>query len=190
MIKIPAIIFAGGKSSRMGEDKALLSFGGFTSLSEFQHHKLQKYFQQVYFSAKNNKFDFDCDVIKDKYKESSPLVGIISVFETLEVEEVFILSVDAPFVGKEIIEKLLEVSPDNDDVIVAHSPLGLQPLCAIYRRSILPLAKAQLQAQNHKLQHLLKKSQTNIIYFEEDKDFMNLNHKEEYQEALLFASLY
>jgi molybdopterin-guanine dinucleotide biosynthesis protein A len=190
MIKIPAIIFAGGKSSRMGEDKALLSFGGFHSLSQFQHHKLQKYFKNVYLSAKNDKFDFDCEVIKDRYEDSSPLVGIISIFESLDVEEVFILSVDAPFVDKKVIKRLFEACEINDNVIVAKSPSGIQPLCAIYRRTLLPLAKIQLEENNHKLQMLLNKAQTRIVNFDEDKTFMNLNHKEEYEKALLFDAKY
>ena len=54
MIKdIPLIIFAGGKSSRMGEDKALLPFGGYPTLTQFQYIKLRKNFQNIYISAKN-----------------------------------------------------------------------------------------------------------------------------------------
>ena len=114
---IPLIIFAGGKSSRMGQDKALLPFGKYKTLSEFQHKRLSKLFKKVYISAKTNKFDFEANIIEDKYKESSPLVGIISVFETLNVDKVFILSVDAPFVNKETIDKLMHSNNRFDAVI-------------------------------------------------------------------------
>ncbi len=93
-----AVIFAGGKSSRMGEDKALLPFANYPTLAEFQQAKLSTLFDHVYISAKANKFDFECKVIQDIYTDNSPLVGLISVFETIKAEEVFILSVDAPFV--------------------------------------------------------------------------------------------
>ena len=114
-----AVIFAGGKSSRMGKDKALLPFGKYSTLAEFQQVKLNTLFDKVYISAKENKFDFDCMVIEDNYADNSPLVGLISVFETLGVEEVFILSVDAPFVNKETIQKLLSHNKSTLDVIVA-----------------------------------------------------------------------
>ena len=78
-----AVIFAGGKSSRMGEDKALLPFANYPTLTEFQQDKLSTLFDEVYISAKENKFDFDCKVIQDNDKENSPLVGLISVFESL-----------------------------------------------------------------------------------------------------------
>jgi len=179
-----AVIFAGGKSSRMGEDKALLPFGDYPTLTEFQQAKLSTFFDKVYISAKENKFDFDCMVIEDNYTENSPLVGLISIFETLKAEEVFILSVDAPFVNKETIEKLLEHKESTLDVIVAQSPSGVQPLCGLYRKSILPLAYVQLQKDNHRLGDLLRLANTLLVQFNEDGPFTNLNHPGEYQQAL------
>ena len=179
-----AVIFAGGKSSRMGEDKALLPFGKYNSLAEFQQHKLSTLFEKVYISAKEDKFNFDCMVIEDNYTESSPLVGIISIFETLVVEEAFILSVDAPFVNKETIQRILEHNQTFLDVIVAQSPSGVQPLCGLYKRSILPLAYVQLEKGNHRLGDLLRLANTLFVKFDEDTPFTNLNHPEEYQKAL------
>jgi molybdopterin-guanine dinucleotide biosynthesis protein A len=180
---INAVIFAGGKSSRMGEDKALLPFGGYPTLTEFQQAKLHTMFDKVYISAKENKFNFDCLVIEDNDTENSPLVGIISIFETLKVEEVFILSVDAPLVNKETIQKLLENDHPSRDAIVAQSPSGIQPLCGVYKRSILPLAYMQLEKGNHRLGDLLKLANTLFVKFDEDIPFTNLNHPGEYQKA-------
>lgn len=179
-----AVIFAGGKSSRMGEDKSLLPFGNYPTLTEFQQVKLNTLFDKVYISAKEHKFDFDCMVIEDNYTESSPLVGIISIFETLKVEEVFILSVDAPFVNKETIQRLLDHNQRSLDVIVAQSPSGVQPLCGLYKRSILPLAYAQLEKGKHRLGDLLNLANALFVKFDEDAPFTNLNHPEEYQKAL------
>jgi len=179
-----AVIFAGGKSSRMGKDKALLPFANYPTLTEFQQDKLSTLFDEVYVSAKENKFDFDCRVIQDNYKENSPLVGLISIFESLKAEEIFILSVDAPFVSKETIEKLLAHNESRFDVIVAQSPNGAQPLCGLYKRSILPLAYAQLEKENHRLGDLLRLAHTLFVEFDEDAPFTNLNRPEEYQQAL------
>jgi molybdopterin-guanine dinucleotide biosynthesis protein A len=180
-----AVIFAGGKSSRMGRDKALLPFGGFSTLSQFQQHKLSQLFSDVYLSSKEDKFDFDAQVIKDHYKESSPLVGIISIFESLDVEEVFVLSVDAPLVDEAVIARVCSQSKEdfdvNTDAIIAQSPDGLQPLCGIYRRSILTLAKRHLAQNNHRLTTLLKASSMKVVKFDSNTPFTNLNTQEEYQ---------
>ncbi len=178
-----AVIFAGGKSSRMGTDKALLPFADSDTLSEFQYNKLKLLFDTVYISSKEDKFDFNATVITDRYEESSPLVGIISIFETLDVNEVFILSVDAPFVDKEIIEKLLNHRKEFD-AVVAKSPNGIEPLCGIYRRSILSLAQRHLKEGNHKLNHLLLKAHTQVVSFEDTAPFTNLNHPHEYESAV------
>lgn len=179
---IPLIIFAGGKSSRMGQDKALLPFGEYKTLSEFQYKRLSKLFKKVYISAKENKFDFEANVIEDKHKESSPLVGIISIFETLKVDKVFILSVDAPFVNKEVIDRLINTN-NRFDAVVAKSKSGVQPLCGVYKRSVLPIAQEHLKDKNHRLQSLLKKVDTQFVPFKEDALFLNLNHPHEYEKA-------
>jgi len=181
---IPLIIFAGGKSRRMGQDKALLPFGGYPSLAEFQYSKFTPYFKHIYLSSKTDKFDFDCRVIKDTHKDASPLVAILSVFETLEAEEVFILSVDAPFVNIDVIEKILAQREETVDIVVAQSPSGIQPLCGSYKKTMLALAYQQVAEGNHKLRDLLALAQTKEVLFEEDTPFTNLNKPEEYQDAL------
>ena len=185
MIKeFPLIIFAGGKSSRMGEDKALLPFGAYPTLTQYQYTKLSHYFQNVYISSKTDKFDFECVVIEDTQKEYSPLIAILSIFETLEVDEVFILSVDAPFINEEVIETIFKSRNDKSDIVVAKSPSGIQPLCGCYKKSMVPLAYAQLAKENHKLLDLLALANTQFVIFEDDEPFTNLNHPQEYQKAL------
>ncbi|HHD78857.1 MAG TPA: molybdenum cofactor guanylyltransferase MobA [Epsilonproteobacteria bacterium] len=186
MYHIPAVIFAGGKSSRMGKDKALLPFGTHTSLSKYQYVKLSKLFTHVYLSTKKQKFDFTCQTITDIKEASSPLVALLSCFSSLPSETVFVLSVDAPLVNKEIITRLYEESilPENKnkDAIIAQSPKGIQPLCGFYRRSILPLAETCHAENNHKLTTLLQKANTLYVPFKEEKPFTNLNTMPQYQD--------
>jgi len=185
MYNIPAIIFAGGKSSRMGEDKALLPFHTYTTLSEFQYAKLQKYFKTVYLSSKQKKFNFDCNIILDTHTTSSPLVALISIFEVLDVESIFVLSVDAPLVDETVINTLFHAYDKKYDAIIAQSPKGLQPLCGIYNRSILSLANEALSKENHKMTRLLTLANTYAVSFEEEGIFTNLNYKYEYESLLL-----
>ncbi|SFV56111.1 Molybdopterin-guanine dinucleotide biosynthesis protein MobA [hydrothermal vent metagenome] len=180
-----AVIFAGGKSRRMGKDKALLPFGDSQSLTHYQHTKLKKDFKDIYISAKKNKFDFPCKIIKDIYPESSPLVALLSIFKTLETKEVFVLSVDTPFIDSRIIQHIMETKREGADIIVAKSPKGIQPLCACYHRSIVPLLEAQYNIKNHKLTDLLHLANIKQVPFKEEYPFTNLNHPKEYNAALL-----
>lgn len=184
-MKATLVIMAGGKSSRMKRDKALLPFAGYESLSEYQYQRWLPFFAKVYLSSKKNKFDFSADIIEDCYADASPLVALVSIFETLtKLDEVFVLSVDAPFVEPHIVESLYAQAKAESSVIIAQSPNGLEPLCGIYRRSMLAEAKELLAQNNHRLQDLLKRVKTQKIKIDKGKAFMNLNHPSEYDEAM------
>ncbi|SFV56570.1 Molybdopterin-guanine dinucleotide biosynthesis protein MobA [hydrothermal vent metagenome] len=181
---IPAVIFAGGKSSRMGRDKALLPFGEYPTLAEYQYRKMQNIFESVYLSAKKNKFAFPAELICDRYEASSPLAGIVSAFETLDTDALFVLSVDAPFITEKVIAALFEANRKNTDAVIAKSPDGIQPLCGIYKRSLLPFAKQQLLDNKHRLTSLLKQNRSRFIAFQDNTPFENLNHPHEYEAAI------
>ncbi|WP_041958486.1 molybdenum cofactor guanylyltransferase [Sulfurospirillum arsenophilum] len=189
-IPLPLVIIAGGKSSRMGSDKALLPFGDFKTLTEFQLHRLKPYFSSLHVSAKNSaKFGFESSFIEDttSYKEHSPLVALLSILEHLKTP-VCVLSVDTPFVTPEIFQKLYENFEEGDDAIIATSPCSSHQLCALYAPSIAEKIREQLSHNEHKIRLLLDQSHTKYIAFEDDEPFLNLNHPHEYAEALLHAT--
>ena len=69
------------------------------------------------------------------------------------------------------------------DAVVAKSKSGTQPLCGVYKRSVLSIAKEHLTEGNHRLNSLLKKVDTQLVPFEDDELFLNLNHPHEYEKA-------
>lgn len=187
MIDIPCIIFAGGKSSRMGEDKALLPFGEFSTLTEFQLHKLQKIFTHVYISCKDkNKFHFKAQFIEDiqSHNVYAPTTGFLAVFEKFQSSKFFVLSVDTPFVNKNEIMKLLSSDTDNVDATIATLNNQIQPMCGIYHPSLYPSFQDMLDTNKHKLGYLLKNSNTQYVNFENNTSFLNLNKPQDYQDAL------
>ena len=189
MIDIPCVIFAGGKSSRMGEDKSLLPFGNFNTLTQFQLSKLSKIFKTVYISCKNkNKFDFDANFIEDVKTDNvyAPTAGFLAVFNTLHVDRFFVLSVDSPFVNEGEIKKILEADTLHVDIeaTIAKTASGIQPMCGIYHRSLESKFIKMLDEDNHKLGFLLKSSNTNYVEFANEKPFLNINHPHEYKQAL------
>ncbi len=187
MLDIPCVIFAGGKSSRMGEDKSLLPFSSFNTLTEYQLSRLNKIFKTVYISTKDkSKFDFDAAFIEDiKTDETfAPTAGFVAIFEQIKDEKFFALSVDSPFVSEVEINKLLEADSDELDAVIAKTDFGSHPMCGIYHRSLQTAFNDMLKNDNHKLGFLLKNSNTKYIHFEDEKSFLNLNHPHEYKEAL------
>ena len=193
MIDIPCVIFAGGKSSRMGEDKSLLPFGDFPTLTQFQLHRLKKLFKNVYISCKDaNKFNFDADFIVDIKTDNifAPTAGFVAIFEVLECEKFFALSVDAPFVDAKIINELILQDNIDSDATIAKTEFGIQPMCGIYHNSLQISFQKMLEKDTHKLGFLLKNSNTVFINFKDEKPFLNLNHPNEYKNALNLLSTY
>lgn len=187
MFDIPCVIFAGGKSSRMGEDKSLLPFGTFNTLTEFQLSRLSKIFKTVYISCKEkSKFNFQADFIEDIKTDLTyaPTAGFIAIFECLTCDSFFAISVDSPFIGEKEIEKIIRADAQHADATIAKTASGIQPMCGIYHRSTNKKFSYMLKEDNHKLGHLLKSSNTLYIEFEDEKPFLNLNHPHEYKEAL------
>jgi cyclic pyranopterin phosphate synthase len=188
MIDVACIIFAGGKSSRMGQDKALLPFGEYNSLAEFQYERMKKIFTNVFISAKSaEKFDFTCKVIQDPPTDDvyAPTAGFVSVFEHLHVSRVFVLSVDCPFVDKKSIQALLDADSTDVDATIAKTSSGIQPMCGVYHRSLHVSFKEMLENSNHRLGKLLSSSKTNYIFFQDESIFINLNNPDEYKSAII-----
>lgn len=182
---LPCVIFAGGKSSRMGEDKALLPFANFKTLTEFQLSRFQKYFKNVYISTKDSsKFDFEANFIEDiKTDISAPTVGFLSVFETLKCSSFFAISVDTPFIDYSIIKKILQEDSVLQDATIAKMDGKMQPLCGVYHKSLHIDFDNMLKTDNHKLGYLLKNKKTKFIDFRCSDKFLNMNYKCEYEKA-------
>jgi len=183
--KIPAVIFAGGKSSRMGRDKALLPFGGEKTLTEYQAKRLSKLFDEVYISWKSDKIEnlnypkiYDLEQYSDI---SAPTVGLLSILQKFN-GYVFIISVDSPFFEKSEIDRLLETL--SGDAVIPQNSNGIEPLIGVYHSSLAEKVKTMIESENHRLRWLLKNVDTNFIDFSEDRPFKNLNYFEEYKEAL------
>lgn len=182
---IPCVILCGGKSSRMGEDKALLPFGNSNSLTQYQYDRLKPYFKKIYISSKTNKFPFlknkSNDLILDKQEESSPIVALESIFKTINSSKIFLITVDTPLVKIDSIKQIIEKSLDSD-ICVAKTE-RIHNLCGVFDYSCLKIIIKMLENDIHKVGYLLKNMNTKYLQFEDEDEFINLNDKNEYSRA-------
>lgn len=188
--EIPCVILSGGKSSRMGEDKALLPFENSSSLTLYQYQRLKPYFKKIYISSKIDKFDFLEDkssLILDTNETYSPLVALKSIFSRIKDSKVFIITVDTPLVKTESIKKLIENSA-SFDICIAKTK-RLHNLCGVFDFSILKSIDEMLKKDIHKINELFKYNKVNIVEYEDDNEFINVNNKQEYEKAKLIISI-
>lgn len=186
--EFPIVILCGGKSSRMGEDKTLLPFGEYNSLIQFQYNRISSFFSHVFLSTKNHKFDFikenNPSILYDNNNDMySPLIALKSILEQINNDKIFILTVDTPFVEISTLIKLIEES-ENYEITVASFEDKVQNLCGVFSQSLLEKIEDMLNNDIHKIGFLLKKSETKIIDFMAEEEFINLNTKSEYYRAL------
>jgi len=188
---ISCVILSGGKSSRMGEDKSLLPFGKYSTLIEYQYAKYTNIFSHVYISSKTNKFNFDVEIIYDNNKNlSSPMVALSSILESIKTNKVFIISVDTPLIKCDTIDRLINKSIDCD-IVIAKDSDKTHNLCGVFSRSLLPLINNMITIDNHRINGLIKNSNSScIVKFDDAKQFININNKNDYKEALYIIKNY
>jgi len=178
MIDIPCVILAGGKSSRMEEDKCFLPFKN-TTLIKYQYDRLSKIFSNVYISSKVNKFDFDCELILENSEIYSPLIALDNILNNLN-SNVFIISVDTPLISLNSIEKIINSSKDFDITIAQTKDEKRHNLTGVFTINIKNKIKTMLSEDFHKIGYLIKNTNSNIVCDFCNGEFINLNTKEDY----------
>ena len=185
MYDIPCVILCGGRSSRMGKDKALLPFGKYDTLIEYQYKKFSKFFKKVYISSKIDKFNFEAEIIYDINQDIfSPMIALKSIMNTLDITDIFIITVDVPLVKIETIDKLI-VNSLNYDITIARDKDKIHNLCGIFNISIKSTINNLLKKDIHKVNYLIKMvKSTQQILFSNEKQFININTNNDYNIAL------
>lgn len=186
MFPLPCVLFAGGKSSRMGQDKALLPFGESPTLTQFQYDRLLQLFQHVAISTKTaDKFSFDAPFILDPLEvDYAPTAGFVSAFHHLREERIMVMSIDTPFIDASVFQALIDADKSTLDAVIATTSSGSHPMVGIYHRSLFPQFQKMLAQGDHRLGKLLHASHTCYVPFENEMLFANLNHPHEYEDAL------
>ena len=158
-------VLAGGKSTRMGRDKAFLEFEGRTLLDRAltvmatvcDHVKI------VADPVKFAKYESET-VIADTFPGCGPLGGIHAALAHSSSGLNLMLAVDMPFVSSELLSFLFATAEDNAAVVnVPRINDGLQPLCAIYRRDFAAVAEQALRAGKYKIDALFADVSINLI---------------------------
>lgn len=181
-----AVILAGGKSRRMGRDKALLPFKSENLLSD-QIRRFQKAGFSVAVSQHEVRNE-DVLVIPDHFPGSGPLAGLHAAFAETGEALLFLSAVDLPLADPRLAAIILREIRDGEDACVIRRRSGeIEPLFAAYRRSCLPVAEAMLREGQGKMQTLLSRVKTRFLEEDSLPDFdlsrilLNLNLPEDYR---------
>ncbi len=170
--KITGIILSGGKSARMGQDKAFIEIEGIPIIQRI-YHLFKDLFQEVIIvtNQKNLFSGFDSKIFSDLIPDKGALGGLYTgiFFSTFHYS--FCVACDMPFIKRPLVQCLIENIKD-EDVIIPRTRDGLQPLHAIYSKNCVdPIRKTIEQGKQGIVDfyHLVK------VKIVEEKEFLQLD---------------
>ena len=191
MADAAAVILVGGKSSRMGRAKALLPFDNEPLIAHVVR-RFKSWFPEIIVVAAPDQElpELSAVLVRDEIAYQGPVSGIYHGLKAATKDVCFVTSCDAPFLNFELIDHLLEQISDYD-VVVPFWQERFQPLHAIYRTSVVPPLKEQLERGELRPIFLYDKVRTRKIQEAEIRrldpeglSFLNMNSPADYDAAL------
>ena len=187
---LSGFVLAGGQSSRMRTDKALIALNGRTLLEQALEN-LSKIASEVWILGSREKFGQFGTVIEDEFPGHGPLGGIHAALRTSRQDLNLILAVDMPFVEVRFFEYIAKEAQRSAAVVtVPRAGGGWQPLCAVYRRKFAEIAEPALRAGKNKIDPLFGQVPVRVVEEPELNEhdfaiemFRNLNTPEDLSAA-------
>lgn len=178
--KQTAVVLAGGRSTRMGKDKAIMSFKDDKSLARYVSDRLLAVFGEVYVASKNDKFkdlDEKVQILLDDDSEHSPLIALAGVLKKFK-KPVFIQPVDMPFVSANSIKDMFRLSEDFEVVIACEGDRD-HNLCGFFSPSVADKALGLASKGEHRVSALLGLCDVIRVELGGEKEGINLNFAED-----------
>ena len=196
-MKKGAIILCGGKSSRMGRDKATLPFGPELMLQRVIRlvSQVVQPDQIVVVAAPEQNLPIipvSVRVARDEQRDRGPLEGLAAGLRMLQTDAdcVYATSCDVPLLVPLFVQKLFDLLGDHE-IAVPRDGQHHHPLAAVYRTSVLGTVEALLSHDQLRPRFLFDRVNTREVAVEELQDvdpqlqtLENLNRREDYLAAL------
>lgn len=198
-MRTSVILLCGGKSTRMGEDKAKLEFQGKTFLRRLTDAIGQSFDILLAVGEYAPREVRDCEEYTDErhinkrqvydiFAGGGPLAGIHAGMKAGDADVFWVVPCDMPLVDRsvyEVLKRELELDPEADVVIPVDRNGDRHVLCGLYRKRILQKLEKTLQEGNHRVQEFLKQVQVREADIAEIPGMRwklkNINTKKEYE---------
>ena len=185
-MKIGAVILVGGKSRRMGADKAALTYEGQSFLERIT--KELGCFDEIVLSVGDNRKykEFGLPVVKDIYPGCGPLGGLHAALCACKSDALFCIACDMPLFKMSLAEHICSKAEENFDAIVPVSMDGrIHPLCAVYKKTAAYVFAKQILSNDYKIIDAYERMKVLYVPLEEtdraDTYLFNVNTPEEYK---------
>jgi molybdopterin-guanine dinucleotide biosynthesis protein A len=190
---VSAVILAGGKSARLGIDKAFLDFGG-TPLIARVHAAVAGLFPEIIIVTSNpSAFTFlSARVVPDVLPGRGPLGGLHAGLSALgpHARAAFVVACDLPFIRPDLVARLVELKGAHDAVVPRRGEFA-EPLHALYDRACLRVVEEELGRSSPRVTSFFGRVDVRYVGPEEvevfgpwERLFFNVNRADDYRLAL------
>ncbi|GAP95008.1 molybdenum cofactor guanylyltransferase [Leptolyngbya sp. NIES-2104] len=176
MDNLSAIILAGGKSSRMGQDKALIEIDGVPLLKrtyDAAKHCTDSIYVVTSWRDRYESILSDVNWI-DESAPRSPIIAFTEAFQQVSTEWVLLLACDMPRLNGETLQELTAQLGESS-IVVARSEEGWEPLCGFYRRDCLPSLQNYLASGKRSFQDWLNSENVQELELSDRQILFNCN---------------
>jgi len=169
-------VLAGGLSTRMGRDKALLPWRGSTLIESVAREVFDAAGNVTLIGSPELYRNLGFPVIPDKIAGCGPLGGLHAALSATSAAWNLLVACDMPQVNCRILKDLLEAAEAcGADALVPQTREGLEPLCAIYHARLLPAVEFAIQSRLLKMHDFVSRNKATLWPAPDASVFRNLN---------------
>lgn len=188
--KLYGLVLSGGKSTRMGEDKGLITYHNLPQ-REHLYHLLNEVCDKTFLSIRQDQESeisnsFETIIDNDEFRGSYN--GLLSAHKAHPEAAWLVLACDLPLMDKKALQELI-AARNSDKIASAFADLDNplpEPLCAIWEPEALQQSVAYLAAGNGSCpRKFLINAEVNLVFPKHKEVLLNANSRTEYEEALL-----
>jgi molybdopterin-guanine dinucleotide biosynthesis protein A len=190
MLELAGFLLAGGKSGRMGRDKAFVHFRGETLLDRALS-TLRAVTPKLVLVGPRDKFALYGTVVEDVFPGAGPLAGIHAALRATVTDLNLLFAVDLPLVTPGLLRYVIGRAENSAALVtVPRTSDGWQPLCAIYRKAFADNAEPALTQGRNKVDALFTPDILEVITEQELRAagfssglFKNVNTPDDLEES-------
>ncbi|MBT3207716.1 MAG: molybdenum cofactor guanylyltransferase [Bacteroidetes bacterium] len=188
-MKITGIILAGGNSSRMGENKALINFNG-KRIIDHVYGTISSFCEEIIISTNSHDFDFlQARIVADEIKNIGPIAGIYSALKKSSNKLNIIVSCDMPYISADLLKYLITSSENYEIAIPKHDGIN-EPITGKFLKHTYKFFENAINDGIHSPPKVICNSKlkevsiTPDLDFYSEKLFVNINDKKDLSKAL------
>lgn len=180
---IGVMIIAGGKSSRMGQDKRFLTVDNCSLLELTLQKTAQQAFAEAYLCGESSQVAgfiklakrYELELVEDSRQGAGPLEGIRAGLARLKADYALALSCDMPLFRYEVLEPLLS-DVQGALAIIPVVKGRRQPLAGLYHRDLLPVVETALRRGDYKIGQVIDSVPHKLVELPDTDAFFNVNN--------------